>query len=79
MVGFLDVTLCSVPNSCRCTAYILGTDFTSFDWNEILESTQGWSGAEIANFCRQVIFNALSHDKTVVTMADVRVLLDKAN
>ncbi|GJD07499.1 Cell division cycle protein 48 homolog AF_1297 [Galdieria sulphuraria] len=57
--------------------YLRGTELDSFNWNEILESTQGWSGAEIANVCRQAVFHALRHDKTIVTIEDICFLLDK--
>ncbi|GJQ13544.1 hypothetical protein GpartN1_g5335.t1 [Galdieria partita] len=57
--------------------YLRGANCDSFHWNEIIESTQGWSGAEIANLCRQAVFHALRHDKTTVTMEDLCFLLEK--
>lgn len=54
-----------------------GISFDSFTWDELIESTQGCSGAEIANICRQTIFHAMRHDREELTLEDLRFVLEE--
>lgn len=57
--------------------YLRGISFDSFTWDELIESTQGCSGAEIANICRQTIFHAMRHDREELTLEDLRFVLEE--